>query len=183
MQAFRPGSHMSSHLALKIAIVAACFTAALAPAQTPAGSHAPIPPAILSARKLFIANGGADAGLFPHPFSGNAAHGYDQFYSALRGVSQYDLVSNPSEADLVLEFQLQAPLGPANADKSKGAADPLPTVSVKIYDRPSHYVLWAFSEVVASAATQKTHDRNLDDAITQLVQDFQSLTRPQSTAP
>jgi hypothetical protein len=179
MQFFRFGSH----IALKIPLIASFLTATFAPAQVPAGPHAPIPTAILSARKLFIANGGADAGLFPHPFSGSVARGYDQFYSALRGMSQYDLVSSPSEADLVLEFQLQAPLGPANADKSKGAADPLPTVSVKIYDRPSHYVLWAFSEEVASADTQKTHDRNLDDAIAQLVQDFQRLTRPQSTAP
>jgi hypothetical protein len=174
---------LGAHTASKIALIAACLAATFAFAQAPAGSHAPIPAAILSARKLFIANGGADAGLFPHPFSGSAARGYDQFYSALSGMSQYDLVSNPLEADLVLEFQLQAPLGPANADKSKGAADPLPTVSVKIYDRPSHYVLWAFSEEVASAATQKTHDRNLDDAITQLVQDFQGLTRPQSATP
>ncbi|MGA2252107.1 hypothetical protein [Terracidiphilus sp.] len=179
MQAFRPGSH----IAPKILLAAACLTATLASAQAPAAPHAPIPPAILAARKLFIANGGADAGLFPSPFSGSTSHGYDQFYSAFRGMSQYDLVSNPSEADLVLEFQIQAPLGPANADKSKGAADPLPTVSVKIYDRPSHYVLWAFSEEVDIAFLQKTHDRNLDDAIARLAQDFQSLTRPQSTTP
>jgi hypothetical protein len=179
MQAFRLGSHS----ALKIALIVVCLTATFDHAQTPAGPHAPVPTTILSARKLFIANGGADAGLFPSPFSGSTSHGYDQFYSAFRGMSQYDIVSNPSEADLVLEFQVQAPLGPANANKQKGAADPLPTVSVKIYDRPSHYVLWAFSEEVDVALLQKTHDRNLDDAIARLVQDFQSLTRPQSATP
>jgi hypothetical protein len=102
-------------------------------------------------------------------------------------MNQYDLVSSPSEADLVLEFRVQAPLGPANANKQKGAADPLPTVSVRIYDRQTHYVLWAFSEEVDVALLQKTHDRNLDEAIDRLAQDFLSLTRPnssaQSTAP
>jgi hypothetical protein len=172
-----------SHLAQKIAFAAACFITTFATAQAPATPHAPVPRAILSARKLFIANGGADAGLFPSPFSGSTSRGYDQFYAALQGMSQYDLVSSPSEADLVLEFVIQAPLGPANANKQKGAADPLPTVSVKIYDRPTHYVLWAFSEEVDVALLQKTHDRNLDDAITRLAQDFQNLTRPQPATP
>lgn len=169
-----------SLFATKIALIAACFTATLTAAQAPPTPHAPIPLAILSARRIFIANGGADAGLFPSPFSGSITRGYDQFYAALSSMSQYDLVSSPSQADLVLQFQIQAPLGPANANKQKGAADPLPTVSLKIYDRPTHYVLWAFSEEVDIAFLQKSHDRNLDEAITRLAQDFQSLSRPQS---
>ena len=179
MRAFRLGSC--------IVFAAFFFTAALTLAQTPTALHAPIPSAILSARKLFIANGGADGGLFPSPFSGTTSRGYDEFYSALRGMNQYELVSSPSEADLVLEFRLQAPLGPANANKQKGAADPLPTVSVRIYDRQTHYVLWAFSEEVDIALFQKSHDRNLSEAINRLAQDFQGLTRPQTnpqpTAP
>jgi hypothetical protein len=178
LRAFRPGFKISSHIALVVLF----FTAAFTLAQTPTAPHAPIPSTILSARKLFIANGGADGGLFPSPFSGSTSRGYDEFYSALRGMSQYELVSSPSEADLVLEFRLQAPLGPANANKQKGAADPLPTVSVRIYDRQTHYVLWAFSEEVDVALLQKSHDRNLDEAITRLAQDFLSLTRPQSNA-
>jgi hypothetical protein len=172
-----------SHLAKKIALTAACVLTTFATAQAPAAPHAPIPQTILSARKLFIANGGADAGLFPSPFSGSTTRGYDQFYAALSGMSQYDLVASPAEADLVLEFVIQAPLGPANPNKQKGASDPLPTVSVKIYDRPTHYVLWAFSEEVDVALLQKTHDRNLDEAIIRLAQDFQSLTRPPSATP
>jgi hypothetical protein len=169
-----------SNLAQKIALTSACFIPTLTSAQAPATPHAPIPQAILSARKLFISNGGADAGLFPSPFSGSTSRGYDQFYATLSSMSQYDLVSSPAEADLVLEFVIQAPLGPANPNKQKGASDPLPTVSVKIYDRPTHYVLWAFSEEVDVALLQKTHDRNLDEAIVRLAQDFQSLTRPPS---
>ncbi len=174
---------LGSDIVQKFTFTAACIFTPLASAQAPPTPHAPIPQSILSARKLFIANGGADAGLFPSPFSGSTARGYDQFYAALSSMSQYDLVSNPSEADLVLEFQIQAPLGPANADKQKGAADPLPTVSLKIYDRPTHYVVWAFSEEVDVALLQKSHDHNLDEAITRLAQDFQGLTRAQTPPP
>jgi hypothetical protein len=42
-----------------------------------------------------------------------------------------------------------APNGPAIADKQKGASDPLPMLV--IYDRPTHYVLWALTESIAPA--------------------------------
>ena len=32
---------------------------------------APVPSLLLSAKKVFISNAGADSGLFPHPFSGD----------------------------------------------------------------------------------------------------------------
>lgn len=173
MQAFRLGSRC---------IFAATFlTASLTFAQNP--QPAPIPPAILSAKTIFLANGGADAGLFPHPFSGSTSRGYDEFYAALSSSGHYRFVSDPAQADLVLEFRLLAPLGPSNADKTKGAADPLPTARVEIYDRPTHYVLWAFSEEIEGANLQKTHDRNLDEAITRLAKDVEDLTNPKPATP
>jgi hypothetical protein len=174
MQAFRLGSTL---------VLTAALLATLTQAQSPTPQPAPIPPAILSAKTIFLSNGGADAGLFPHPFSGSTSRGYDEFYAALRSMNHYQLVSSPADSDLVFEFRLLAPLGPSNADKSKGAADPLPTVSVKIYDRPTHYVLWAFSEEIEGAAFQQTHDRNLDEAITRLAKDVENLTTPKPAAP
>jgi hypothetical protein len=172
MIVLRFGSQLGVGLVLLAVMLTGTQGHAAAQAAVPAG---PVPAAIPAAKKLFIANGGADAGLFPHPFSGNVSRGYDEFYAAVKGMGRYELVTAPADADLVLEFRLLAPLGPANADKSKGAADPLPTVRVKIYDRASHYVLWAFSEEVEGAAMQQTHDRKLDDAIARLVGDFQGI--------
>jgi len=171
-------------LVSRLGVGAMLLTAVLASAQAPAGAPqlippmGPIPAAIPAAKKLFLANGGADAGLFPHPFSGSVARGYDEFYTALKGMGRYELVSSPMQADLVLEFRLLAPMGPANADKSKGAADPLPTVRVKIYDPASHFVLWAFSEEVEGATMQQAHDRKFDEAIARLVDDFEAITKP-----
>lgn len=174
MQAFRLGS---------ILVLAAASLTPLTQAQTAKPQPAPIPPAILTAKTIFLSNGGTDAGLFPHPFSGSTARGYDEFYAALRATGRYQFVSSPADADLVLEFRLQAPLGPANDDKTKGAADPLPTVSVKIYDRPTHYVLWAFSEEIEGANFQQTHDRNFDEAIARLAKDFETLTGTKPATP
>ena len=69
---------------------------------------APVPPAILSAKKIFVANAGADSGLFPHPFGGNPDRAYNQFYAALKADGRWELVSSPREADLVLELRLTA---------------------------------------------------------------------------
>ena len=46
-----------------------------------------------------------------------------------------------------------------------------------IYDRPSHYVLWALTESIAPATLQRTHDHNFDEAAANLVLDAGSLTR------
>ena len=145
-----------------------------AAAQRPAPP--PIPQSILTAKKVFLSNAGADSGLFPHPFTGTPDRAYSEFYTALGDWGRYQLVGDPSEADLVFELQLTAPNGPSNANKQNGASDPLPMVRLAILDRRSHYILWALTESIDPAALQKTHDRNFDDAITTLVMDLKQLT-------
>jgi hypothetical protein len=85
-------------------------------------------------------------------------------------------VSDPSDADLVLELRLIAPAGPTNADKQKGASDPLPEFRLTIYDRKSHYILWTLNESIGVANLQRTHDRNFGLALNQLLSDFEQLT-------
>jgi hypothetical protein len=170
-------------LGLRIAICAALLGAITVSAQTPSPSvlatqGGPIPPAILNARSIFVANAGADGGMFPHPFSGDPSRGYSQFFAALQERGQYQLVADPSLADLVLELHLIAPYGPTNANKINGAADPLPAFHLVIYDRKSHYILWALTESIDVALLQKTHDRNFDEALSNLVSDFEALTHP-----
>jgi len=141
-----------------------------------------VPPAIHSASKIFVSNAGADRGLFPRPFSGNPDRAYTQFFSGLKAAGQYNLVSDPSDADLVLELQLIAPAGPNTPDKQKGASDPLPEFRLTIYDRRSHYILWTLGESIGVASFQKTHDRNFDQALSQLLLDFQQLAGKSPTS-
>lgn len=156
---------------------------ALLPAKFAVGQEpvmpasAPVPALLLNAKKVFISNAGADSGLFPHPFSGDPDRAYNQFYANVESWGRYQFVATPAEADLVFELQLTAPNGPSNADKQKGASDPLPMFRLVIYDRPTHYVLWALTESIAPAALQKSHDHNFDEALASLVLDAGRLTK------
>src|SRR6202049_3344852 len=140
--------------------------------QAPRAAIAPVPPVIYVAKKVFISNAGADSGLFPHPFSGDPDRAYNEFYAGIQGWGRYQIVTDPSEADVVFELQLIAPNGPSNANKVKGASDPLPMFRLVIFDRKTHYVLWALTESIDAANLQKTHDRNFDEALAAITLDF-----------
>ncbi|MFT4114037.1 hypothetical protein [Silvibacterium sp.] len=144
---------------------------------------APIPAKIAQAKTVFLSNEGSDGGLFPHPFTGTESRAYNQLYAALRQWGRYDLVGDPAGADLVFAVQLLAPKGPQNADKTKGASDPLPQVRLVIYDRPTHYALWAITWPIEGANLQKTHDRNFDDAVDALVSELKSVAGQAPSAP
>ena len=170
-------------------VCAALMFAVFANAQTPAAappppsSLAPVPPALLNAKTVFISNAGADSGLFPHPFSGDPDRPYNEFYSSIQSWGRYQLVADPSEADLVFELKLTAPYGPSNPSKQNGAADPLPMFRLVILDRKTHYVLWALTESIDFAFLQKTHDNNFDAALNAITMDLKRLTSaPASTA-
>jgi hypothetical protein len=89
---------------------------------------------------------------------------------------RYQIVDDPSKADAVFELQLTAPNGPTYANKQEGASDPLPMFRLVIYDRKTHYILWAVSESITAAILQKTHDQNFDLALADLVSDLKGVT-------
>jgi hypothetical protein len=154
--------------------LASCLVliASTALAQAPA----PIPPVLAAAHKVFVSNAGADSGLFPEPFSGSPDRGYNQLYSALQASGKYELVTDPSQADVVLELQLTAPSGPARASKQLGASDPVPMFRLVVYDAKSHFVLWAFTQSIEIAFLQKTHDKNFDEALNSILLEFEGIT-------
>lgn len=173
--------HSAASASVRVFAVAASllFASGLCLAQAPAATPAPpIPPAILSAKTIFLANGGADGGLFPEPFSGDPNRAYFALYAQLKAMGKYDLVSDPSQADLVLEISLVAPAGPRQAGKQFGAADPLPFFKLIIYDAKSHFALWTITEPIYMAILQKTHDRNFDLALSNLAADIKALSEP-----
>lgn len=156
---------------------AALVSATSGIAQQAAFAHpGPVPTAITAAKSLFISNAGADSGLFPEPFSGDPSRGYSEFYQNLKATGQWQLVNDPSQADLVLELQLTAPNGPSKGSKVNGASDPVPMFRLVVFDRKTHYVLWAMTESIDTAYRQKTHDKNFDDALSDIVTDFEGVS-------
>jgi hypothetical protein len=165
-------------------VSAAFLLAASASAQAPPPplSLAPVPPTLLNAKTVFISNAGADSGLFPHPFSGDPDRPYNQFYAAVQNWGRYLVVGDPSEADIVFQLQLIAPNGPSNANKVNGASDPLPMFRLVVFDRKTHYVLWALTESIDAALLQKTHDNNFDAALAAITMDLKRLTSAPTSA-
>lgn len=165
---------------LRFVVCAALLSAVAALAQPPASTQTgPVPPAILTAKTIFVSNAGADSGVFPSPFSGDPSRGYTQLYSMLKATGQFELVPDPNEADLVLELQLTAPTSHFEGkpvDKVNGSPDPLPMFRLVVYDRKSHYALWTLTQSIELALLQKTHDRNFADALNALVRDFQTIS-------
>lgn len=135
----------------------------------------PVPPAILAAKSVFVSNAGSDSGLFPSPFTGDPDRAYTEFYAALKATGDYQVVADPSQADLVLELQLFAPSGPTNPNKVNGAADPLPGFRLIVYDRKTHYILWTVTELIDTAYSQKSHDKNFDLALTEVLREFLNI--------
>jgi len=164
---------MKIRLAVPCLSVIAALSSLCAVAQQ---APAPVPPALLSASSIFVSNAGADSGLFPSPFSGDVNRGYNQLYAGLKASGKYQLTDDPSQADLVLELQLTAPNGPSRGSKVNGASDPVPMFRLVVYDRKTHFVLWAFTQSIDIAFLQKTHDRNFDDALNAILLEFEALS-------
>lgn len=82
-----------------------CVPSLLVAQQTPPA--APVPGPILTAHKIFIANGGDDANaLLEMKFRGRGQQTYGLFYSAMEAAGQWQLVNSPQGADLVLVVRL-----------------------------------------------------------------------------
>lgn len=145
---------------LRFIVCATLFSAVAGLAQqsatTPPG---PVPPSILAAKKIFLSNSGTASSLY----SGGPNRAYNQLFAALQTSGFFDLVGDPSDADLVLELQTN--------DSGSGSA----TFRLLIYDRKTHFLLWTLLEPINVCSRQKTCDSNFDEALPVLLLNFEKL--------
>ena len=121
---------------LTLAICAMPIAAQVQPQPQIDAPAAPVPPAILAAKRVFISNGGADSGLFPHPFSGTQDRVYNQFYADIKAGGKFELVSAPADADIVVQVTLGTfPLAAGYAE-----------FRLSIFDPKTNVLLWTASE-------------------------------------
>ncbi len=123
----------------------------------------PVPSQILNAKKVFIANAGADE-IVPGQatFTGGPDRCYNEFYYAMKNAGHYQIVDSPGEADLVLEVGVDA-----------AASDPLFRLTIR--DPRTNVILWGFKVRIEFGAGQANSDRNFDQAINRLVFELQAL--------
>jgi len=149
----------------RIAII--CLTAAITlvavqtteAQQTPNVPPAPVPIQILTAKKIFIANGDSD------PLLGIPNLAYSEFYASLKSLGIYQFVQTPADADVVLEVRFEV-VFPAQGYH---------VLRLAILDPKTSISLWRITEHVQSWAREATGRKNFDEAMTSLVSDLNKL--------
>ena len=161
---------------LLLAISAAAVSGAKMPEVPPAP---PVPRQILTAKKIFIANGGGTcAAAYPddsNQFSGGPNRAYDQFYSAMEKWGRYALASSPVDAELDFEITFVCPAPAVDVSRTKVYAYGS-ELRLIIRDVQTRLTLWTLAEPVSFALLQGNRDKNFDLALARLMGDVKVLT-------
>ena len=132
---------------------------------------APIPAQIITAKKVFISNGGVDSvALAAFKRAGDTNGPYNRFYAAMKSWGRYQLVASPADADLVFEIRFTAPI----ADFGKTAIYE-PQLGLSIFDTKTHFVLWTFTEPVQGAFRKVTWEKNVHQGMKSLLAEIKKL--------
>jgi hypothetical protein len=159
-----------------VVVLAALLTGSLLPAQGTSPAHPPIPSTILSAQKVFLANGGSDpisAQAFQR--AGQVNEPYASLYNALQSWGHWQLVSSPGSADLVLTVRFAAPVAMYDKGMPLGYA---PELGLTITEVKTNVALWTLTEPVKGAFRKATWEKNYADGVAGIVAELKSLTTP-----
>lgn len=156
-----------------------CFLIAAAPLlassqdkKKSSAQLAPVPTALLKAKKIFLVNTGSDASLF------------DLFYSEMKSWGKYELVGSPEEADLTFEFsfgsQGEAPEIYTNAGTGMTYSIVINKAKMAVRDTRSKSLLWSSTQTAQGARRKKTEINNQRKAVLKLLDDFKRRVTPES---
>ena len=143
-------------------------------AQQTATTIAPVPAPILTAQKIFLANGGADL-ISAEAFkkAGQIEEPYNSTYTGLRAWGHWQLVPAPESADLVLVVRFTAPIDSYSNGLPLSSS---PQIELTIFDGKTHFPLWALTQPVNGAFRKNTWQKNYADGIAGLIGQLKSLT-------
>jgi hypothetical protein len=164
-----------TRLCLAVLLLRVSFLAAEQSKPVPPAS---VPPQILAAKKVFVANAGGEQPSEDSSFSGGSDRAYNQFYAAMKTWGRYELVSAPADADLWFEIRFSAPPAsrPVSQGNTLGTAEFDPRFRVVIRDPKTNAILWAFTEHADWAVLKGNRDRNFDLGMARIVTDVQRLS-------
>ncbi len=163
-----------------LTLLAVSLLSVFVAAQTKQDEPAPLPTQILTAKKVFIANGGGDDPGMPDPlFSGGSDRAYNQFYAALKSSGRYELVGSPAEADLLFDirFSVVPDRRPTGFWGDKGTSDYYDAIfRLDIRDPKTTALLWAFNEHMEWALLKSNRNKNFDQASARIASDALALS-------
>jgi hypothetical protein len=93
---------------------------------------APLPSALTTAKTLFIGNAGDQE-------NADCLRAYNDFYDGIASLTRFHLVSDPNQADLILEIHYEINLGAAAVTNDSHS---LRQFRVVLIDPHSHVILW-----------------------------------------
>ncbi len=131
--------------------------------------QAPIPTPMLNGKKAFISYELGDVTAFPDAYSGGPERAYGEFYSAMKTWNRYDLVADPTQADVVF------------AVRFVDSPNTVPQIRIGVADAKTHIILWGFVEQVDFKFRKKNRDAAFTDSVKLLVADIQTLISQNAT--
>jgi hypothetical protein len=125
---------------------------------------APVPTPLLNGKRVFISYELGDVTSFPSAYSGGPERAYNEFFTQMKAWGRFELVMDPSDADLVFAVRF--------------VDAPMPQIRVGISDGKTHVSLWGFVEQVDPALFKKHRDASFSASVQLLVSDVQTLITP-----
>jgi hypothetical protein len=132
-------------------------------------SPLPMPVQILKGKKVFISNDREALFNEEVSYSGGPDRAYSQFYSGLKAWDRYAIVSEPSEADLILEIRL---IDPHEASERRETPDQF---QLTILDPKTHVLLWKLYQKIEPSGSLEKRDKNFDQAMPGLIDQLNKL--------
>ena len=154
-----------------------------APQHKPA-PPAPIPVQILTAKKVFVANGGGDESRDDaERFSGGPDRTYNEFYAAMKTWGRYELVATPANADLIFEIRLT--VVHLQRERILGEDDSMYDSQFRlvIRDVTTREILWGITEHAQSAVLESNRDKNCQQALAAIVAEVKRIAGPAVADP
>jgi hypothetical protein len=147
----------------------------LAQKASTAPGAAPVPGLITSAKKIFIANMGADnfsQSVFKR--LQDPTRPYNAFYAEMKSWNHYEIVDSPADAELIFEIGFSAPI----VQEGQSAVTYGPEFNLAIVDAKTHVRLWTLAEPVDGAFRKATFEKNLNEGMRLLMEDLKKLSTP-----
>lgn len=152
------------HLVILLCVMSACAQKRSSAKVGVNNVGAPVPAPLLGGKRAFISYELGDVTAFPSGYSGGPERAYSEFYDDMKAWGHYELVSDPSQADVVFAIRF--------VEYPNGS---VPQVRLGISDAKTHVSLWGFVEEIKGAFHKKNRDTGFSDAVQKLVSDVQEL--------
>jgi hypothetical protein len=146
--------------------------------QTSDPPPAPVPAPIFSAKKIFISNA---TGEIPMPQE-TLDLAYNEFYTSIKNWGRYEIVADPSGADLIFEIRFHYSVGPTGVTDGNGGSTEVFQVRLTILDSKTHTILWALSKNIPQSNDKVKSRKYFDQTMGALVDSLKNLVRQPSIA-